>query len=522
MSASCSEMDCDDISGTNEYDFTSSDESESSSEYSEDSVESEDDVLEEEIEVESEHEDFSFDMPWTENGIPRPPFPFTATSGVQVDDIPDVLDVFESFFDDALIELIVEETNRFAVQFIINNHGKLKEQSRVRKWTQTNKNEIRTLLGLLILQGINPKPEYKMYFSRRHSIETPFFPKVMSERRFHLLIKFLHFVDNSTINENTKCRKLAKILPVLNHLRGKFMSTYLPERDVSIDESLIGWKGRLSWKQYIPSKRKRFGMKMFALCESSSGYMFNFIIYTGCDTDYGEKYSNEPVTARIVLSLMDPLLGKGYRLFLDNFYTSVDLADKLVKNRTDCVGTMRLNRKGVPTDIKKKLSKGENVARYRKKIMVQKWRDKKDVLMLSTIHDGSMGTIQKRTGDVEKPLCILEYNSKMGGVDLTDNYLHFYGTTRSRVKKFYMKIFWHFLSVTTLNSYHIYKKSGGKLKRLNFLIELGEKLVEKYNQSNSRQRRRSKTPLPTRYSERHFPSVIPPTTKQKPTKRCQM
>ncbi|CAH1973939.1 unnamed protein product [Acanthoscelides obtectus] len=130
MSASCSEMDCDDISGTNEYDFTSSDESESSSEYSEDSVESEDDVLEEEIEVESEHEDFSFDMPWTENGIPRPPFPFTATSGVQVDDIPDVLDVFESFFDDALIELIVEETNRFALQFIINNHGKLKEQSR--------------------------------------------------------------------------------------------------------------------------------------------------------------------------------------------------------------------------------------------------------------------------------------------------------------------------------------------------------------------------------------------------------
>ncbi|CAH1992935.1 unnamed protein product [Acanthoscelides obtectus] len=70
-----------------------------------------------------------------------------------------------------------------------------------------------------------------------------------------------------------------------------------------------------------------------------------------------------------------------------------------------------------------------------------------------------------------------------------------------------MKIFWHFLSVTTLNSYHIYKKSGGKLKRLNLLIELGEKLVEKYNQSNSRQKRRSKTPLPTRYSERHFPSV---------------
>ncbi|CAH2007634.1 unnamed protein product [Acanthoscelides obtectus] len=107
----------------------------------------------------------------------------------------------------------------------------------------------------------------------------------------------------------------------------------------------------------------------------------------------------------------------------------------------------------------------------------------------------------------------------MCGVDLSDNYLHFYGIARTRVKEYYTKMFLHFLSVTTLNVFQIYKKNGGKLKRLNFLPELGEKIVEKYGKP-LQIKKRSRTPMPTRLTERHFPSIIPPTTKAKPTKRC--
>ncbi|CAH1972612.1 unnamed protein product [Acanthoscelides obtectus] len=503
-----------DISGdeADEVDgYTSSDETEGESEY-EDSGEDTNDETEPEPEPD-------FEMPWTQNGIPRPAFPFTSNSGVQVPAKSNPLDIFEIFFDESLINLIVEETNRFAIQYIIKNGENIRPHSRVRQWKETNTNEIRTLIGLLILQGLCPKPEYKMYFSRRESIETPFFSKIISEKRFHLLLKFLHFVDNSTINANTKNRKLAKVLPLLNHLREKFMTSYVPERDIAIDESLIGWKGRLGWKQYIPSKRKRFGIKLFALCETS-GYMYNFIIYTGADTIYEAQHSQEPVTSRIVLSLVDSLLDKGYRLFLDNYYTSVDLVHKLVKRRTDCVGTIRANRKGIPKDLQVKLSKGQSVARYNRKIMIQKWHDKKDVLMISTLHDKTMEKVLTKKGEIEKPTCVLEYNKKMGGVDLADNYLHYYGTARSRVKKYYMKMFWHFLSVTTLNSFHIYKRNGGRLKRINFLLELGEQIVRKYSSQITFGTRRSRAPMPSRFIERHFPSVIPPTTKQKPTKRC--
>ncbi|KAJ8942909.1 hypothetical protein NQ314_009884 [Rhamnusium bicolor] len=160
------------------------------------------------------------------------------------------------------------------------------------------------------------------------------------------------------MDNNHPDRKLYKINPVLQYLKNKFMTIYTPEKNISVDESLVGWKGRLQWKQYIPSKRKRFGIKIFVLCESSTGYVYNFIVYTGKVTNYGVIYNEEPLASRVVLELSDPLLGKGYCLFLDNYYTSPNLVEKLVGKRTDCVGTLRINRQGIPKEIRKKIRKG--------------------------------------------------------------------------------------------------------------------------------------------------------------------
>ncbi|CAH2019885.1 unnamed protein product [Acanthoscelides obtectus] len=73
----------------------------------------------------------------------------------------------------------------------------------------------------------------------------------------------------------------------------------------------------------------------------------------------------------------------------------------------------------------------------------------------------------------------------MGGVDLTDNMLHFYAMSRTHLKKYYRKIFLHFLDITVLNSYILYKKLGGRKSRLNFVIDLAEKLIEKYGRDKN-------------------------------------
>ena len=65
-----------------------------------------------------------------------------------------------------------------------------------------------------------------------------------------------------------------------------------------------------------------------------------------------------------MLSLVEPLLKKGRTLWMDNFYNSPALAQRL-KLKTDCVGTLCLSRKYVPQRVKeKKLKKGELVAQH--------------------------------------------------------------------------------------------------------------------------------------------------------------
>ena len=72
-----------------------------------------------------------------------------------------------------------------------------------------------------------------------------------------------------------------KLKPILDHFNEKFQSVYLPECDVSVDESLMMWKNRLAWKVYVPTKHARFDTKSFELCEAESGYVWNFIVYVG-------------------------------------------------------------------------------------------------------------------------------------------------------------------------------------------------------------------------------------------------
>ena len=70
-------------------------------------------------------------------------------------------------------------------------------------------------------------------------------------------------------------------------------------------------------------------------------------------------------------------------------------ATMLCDNYTDSFGTLRANRKGVLKEIaSKKLKKGEIAAMYTRRLMVLKWKDKKDVLMLSTFHDDNTKEIE--------------------------------------------------------------------------------------------------------------------------------
>ncbi|XP_055944392.1 piggyBac transposable element-derived protein 4-like [Argiope bruennichi] len=251
----------------------------------------------------SSDEDLSSARIFTEVDVKTPPVPcprfkFSGIPSVHVqfDGTSDVQQFYETFIDFSLMSKIVEETNKYSKQCIQSSVATQFLKSKF--WVETTVEELHVFFALNILQGIVKKPGIDHYWT--------FDP------------------------QNHECQKLVKVWPVLKHLNEKFSETVTPERDVTIDESLMLFKGRLGWKQFIPLKRARFGVKCFMLCESISGYAWSIIIYTGKDTILKPEYSKLCFSSQIFLTMMEPLLHKGYCLTIDNYDSSPELADKLV------------------------------------------------------------------------------------------------------------------------------------------------------------------------------------------------
>jgi len=121
-------------------------------------------------------------------------------------------------------------------------------------------------------------------------------------------------------------------------------------------------------------------------------------------------------------------------LWIENFFNSPELARKLkIEHCTDCAGTLKLNGKNIPKEVKdKKLEKGKIIARYSGPVRVLKWREKRNVTVVSTYHSADTQRVSNKGTETEKPLCVIDYNHKKGGVDLKDQLLHMYMVERKK------------------------------------------------------------------------------------------
>jgi hypothetical protein len=152
----------------------------------------------------------------------------------------------------------------------------------------------------------------------------------MSRDRYLLLIRLLHFNDNET---QIPGDRLYKLKPIVDHLRNVFSEVFTPFQNICIDENLMLFKGRLHFLQYIPSKRHRFGIKVFVLSDCETGYIQDFIMYTGANTDLVPE-REFGISGAVVQTLMQKYLKKGHNLWLDNWYSSRVLYNWLHENGT--------------------------------------------------------------------------------------------------------------------------------------------------------------------------------------------
>ena len=203
------------------------------------------------------------------------------------------------------------------------------------------------------------------------------------------------------------------------------------------------------------------------------------------------------------------MLRHGYNLYVDKWYASQSLFEYLYEHDTVSAGTARKNRIDLPKSFKdKKLEKNEHDFRRNENLLAVKLQDKKEILMLWTVHTANV--IQ--TGKEDQ-----------NGIIATKKWVELTKTTRcletivawDRHTSGKLRSFFHFLEEAIFNSFLLYNKNNGKKTFLEFKVEVVCQMLGSANITIA---------VPHLFDSLkgcHFPSEIPPTEKKvKLQKRC--
>ena len=303
--------------------------------------------------------------------------------------------------------------------------------------------------------------------------------------RFLQILRYLHFVDNEGADTD-KTLKTWKVQKLLDYLVKRYRDVYTPRRELSVDETMLKFKGRLSIKQYIKIKPVKWGIKLFTLAESTTGYVLDLLPYTGKRAETAMSKM-----AQTVLDVSRHFLNLGHHFFFDNYYTSIELLHALAAKNSLCCGTVNANRVGLPSDMKKtcaavkKLKRGESLRRMSGDVLAVTWMDTRAVNLLCNIPgclgDADVQRRDKRTGaeiTISRPKAIELYNSFMGGVDLSDQRV---ATYRRHIKSltWYMQIFFHMFQLTAVQAFLLHRElhHDSKMTQHDFFLKLIDGLV---------------------------------------------
>lgn len=256
------------------------------------------------------------------------------------------LECWQLFFDNQMIADIVKFTN-----IKISERAGLYNADHQYMVKQTDELEIKAVFGLLYLAGL--------YKSNRQNMEdmwstdgtgVEIFRSTMSLHRFSFLISCLRFDNIHNRAERKTIDKLAAIRGIFEKFVENCRACYTPSAYLTIDEKLEAFRGRVSFKQYIPNKPAKYGLKIYALVDARTYYLVNMEVYVGTQPEGPFRVSNKPED--LVLRLIDPVSGTNRNITFDNFFTSYSLMNKLLKDhKLTSVGTVRKNKREIPTAL---------------------------------------------------------------------------------------------------------------------------------------------------------------------------
>lgn len=375
------------------------------------------------------------------------------------------LELFQLFFSTTVIDTLVKHTNA---------NGRKKTQEHQKPWNTITREDMYSFLALVLYMGMVPLKAMTDFWRGSRLYSLPFPPSVMSSNRFLAISRSLHMNDPAVESANDLKKgtpgydKLCRVKPLYEQILAACYTFFHPYQHVSVDERMVATKAKIGLKRYVRNKPTRWGIKLFVLADSSCGYTLNFFVDAGKDpepTGKGRSYD-------IVMRLLNvPFLGKGYKLYMDNFYTSPSLFRDLLSRKIWACGTLRPNVAGYPkkkeNDMTDKTPRGTIRWIRQGELLFVKWLDTRQVTMCSTMHkaysnDTTTRKIKNAKGEwtvksVPIPGSVKDYNQHMGGVDLSDALISYYNVLH-KTQKWYKTLFYHCVDIATVNAFILHKE----------------------------------------------------------------
>lgn len=114
-------------------------------------------------------------------------------------------------------------------------------------------------------------------------IGAPLYRAAMSQGRFEFILNCLRFDNPETRETRRKTDKFAPIREVFGHFIKNCETLYTPNEHLTVDEQLLGFRGKCPFRMYIPSKPAKYGIKLVLINDSKSKYLLGGIPYLGKD-----------------------------------------------------------------------------------------------------------------------------------------------------------------------------------------------------------------------------------------------
>ena len=430
-----------------------------------------------------------------------------------------ILESFLLFCSNEILQNIINCTNRYAEQFIAGHDGEWYEE----RWFPVDMDEMKAFIACLLFAGVMKSRNESYDQLWAEDVGRPFLRASMSLSRFKVIMKFLRF-DNPQDRAQRRHRdRLAAFRDVWEMFIQKCRTCYNPSTECTVDEQLVGFRGRCIFRVYMPKKPDRYGLKIWWLADAETGYAYNAQIYLGRQGNLPEVGLAE----RVVCELSRPLYNSGRNLTVDNFFTSVPLAQTLLRNGLTLVGTMKKNKGEIPEEFKNSNRREVYSSEFgfHDQLSLCSYVPKKGraVVLLSTLHHRA----EISEGRKRKPQIISDYNISKGGVDTLDQCVHAYSCSR-KSNRWPTKLAFNMLDVMAYNGYVIFISHNpdwnrNKLyKRRLYLLELTKQLAATHMRRRAQnQRLRVSTKQALQLCGIEMPvQVQPPAPLQADRGRC--